>query len=101
MKLFKVARREYLDRVRRKSFVIGTILGPLLMGGMIVVPGLLFEHSPESRMSMAVIDLTKLAQETREIQQRVIRDLSALEFRSAGFMGHVQIRAGRRVSWAA
>jgi ABC-2 type transport system permease protein len=58
MKLFKVAKREYLDRVRRKSFVIGTILGPILMGAMIVVPGLLFEHSPESRMSMAVVDLT-------------------------------------------
>ena len=58
MKLFKVAKREYIDRVRRKSFVIGTILGPILMGAMIIVPGLLFEHSPESRMSMAVIDLT-------------------------------------------
>jgi ABC-2 type transport system permease protein len=58
MKLFKVAKREYLDRVRRKSFVIGTILGPILMGGMIVVPGLLFEHSPEARMSMAVVDLS-------------------------------------------
>jgi ABC-2 type transport system permease protein len=58
MKLFKVAKREYLDRVRRKSFVIGTILGPLLMGGMIVVPGLLFEHTPESRVTLAVVDNT-------------------------------------------
>ena len=58
MKLLKVAKREYLDRVRRKSFVIGTVLGPLLMGGMIVVPGLLFEHTPESRVNIAVIDLT-------------------------------------------
>ncbi|MGD1047869.1 MAG: ABC transporter permease [Candidatus Krumholzibacteriaceae bacterium] len=58
MKLLKVAKREYLDRVRRKSFVIGTILGPLLMGGMILVPGLLLEHTPESRVNIAVIDLT-------------------------------------------
>lgn len=58
MKLLKVAKREYLDRVRRKSFVIGTVLGPLLMGGMIVVPGLLLEHTPESRVNIAVIDLT-------------------------------------------
>ena len=33
MKLAKVAKREYLDRVRKKSFLIGTILGPLLIGG--------------------------------------------------------------------
>ena len=58
MKLLKVAKREYIDRVRRKSFVIGTLLGPLLMGGMIVVPGLLLEHTPETRVDMAVIDLT-------------------------------------------
>jgi len=59
MKLFKVAKREYLDRVRRKSFVIGTILGPLLMGAWIVLPGLLFEHAPESRMNIAVVDLSR------------------------------------------
>lgn len=58
MKLLIVAKREYLDRVRKRSFVIGTILGPLLMGAMILVPGLLYEHSPESRVDMAVIDLT-------------------------------------------
>ena len=59
MKLLIVAKREYLDRVRKRSFVIGTILGPLLMGAMILVPGLLYEHSPESRVDMAVIDLTR------------------------------------------
>jgi ABC-2 type transport system permease protein len=58
MKLFKVAKREYLDRVRRKSFVIGTILGPLLMGGMIILPGLLFEHASEGVVNMAVVDRT-------------------------------------------
>jgi len=59
MKLLTVARREYLDRVRKRSFVIGTILGPLLMGGMILVPGLLYEHTPESRLNMAVVDLSR------------------------------------------
>lgn len=58
MKLLKVAKREYLDRVRRKSFVIGTVLGPLLMGVWMILPGLLFEHAPESRMNIAVVDLS-------------------------------------------
>lgn len=59
MKLLKVAKREYLDRVRKKSFLIGTILGPLLMGGWILVPGLLMEHAPEGRATVAVVDLTQ------------------------------------------
>ncbi len=59
MRLLKVAKREYLDRVRKRSFVIGTILGPILMGGMILVPGLLYEHTPENRVNMVVIDFTR------------------------------------------
>ncbi len=58
MKLLKVAKREYLDRVRRKSFLVGAILGPVLMGGFILVPGLLFEHAAEGPVTMAVVDLS-------------------------------------------
>jgi len=32
-KLWAIVKREYVERVRTKGFVIGTILGPLLMGG--------------------------------------------------------------------
>lgn len=58
MKLLKVAKREYLERVKKKSFLIGTILGPLLMATMIVLPGLLFELSPETQDKIAVVDRT-------------------------------------------
>ena len=37
-KLWAVIRREYLERVRTKGFVIGTVLGPLLMAAMMIVP---------------------------------------------------------------
>ena len=56
--MLKVAKREYLERVKKKSFVIGTILGPLLMATMIVLPGLLFELSPETQEKIAVVDRT-------------------------------------------
>jgi ABC-2 type transport system permease protein len=58
MKLLTVAKREYLERVRKRSFLIGTLLGPLLMGAMIIVPGLLFQHAPEGRTDLAVVDLS-------------------------------------------
>ena len=37
-KILTVIRKEYLERVRSKSFLIGTLLGPLLMSMFIVVP---------------------------------------------------------------
>ena len=38
--IWLIARREYLERVRAKSFLIMTILIPLLMGGLLVGAGL-------------------------------------------------------------
>ena len=40
-KVLIVVRKEYLERVRSKSFVIGTLLGPLLMSLFILLPMLL------------------------------------------------------------
>ena len=37
-KLWWIVRREYIERVRTKAFVIGTILAPTLMAGMMIVP---------------------------------------------------------------
>jgi hypothetical protein len=31
---------EYLERVRSKAFIIATVLGPVLMGGLMVIPAL-------------------------------------------------------------
>jgi ABC-2 type transport system permease protein len=39
-KLWAIVKREYVERVRSKAFVVGTILGPLLMTAMILVPAL-------------------------------------------------------------
>ncbi len=58
MKLFKVVKREYLERVKKKSFLIGTILGPVMMAALVVAPGLLFELTPETQERIAVIDRT-------------------------------------------
>jgi len=37
-KLFLIIQREYFSRVKKKSFLIMTILGPLLMAGVMIVP---------------------------------------------------------------
>jgi ABC-2 type transport system permease protein len=40
-KMFAVLKREYLQTVRKKSFIIMTLIFPFLMAGLMVVPGLL------------------------------------------------------------
>ena len=37
-KLFLIIQREYFSRVKKKSFLIMTLLGPLLMAGVMIVP---------------------------------------------------------------
>jgi len=58
MKIFKVARREYLERVKKKSFLIGTLLGPILMAVLTLAPMFLLRHTGEEKTEMAVIDMT-------------------------------------------
>ncbi|MCU0640011.1 MAG: ABC transporter permease [Candidatus Krumholzibacteria bacterium] len=57
-KMFKVVKREYLERVKKKSFLIGTILGPALMAVLIFAPMLFMKYTPETRTRIAVIDMT-------------------------------------------
>jgi ABC-2 type transport system permease protein len=57
--IFLIARREYLERVRTKGFMIATILIPLLMGGGIAGSILIAKHSKSSSHIVIVsTDLT-------------------------------------------
>lgn len=57
-KMFTVMRREYLSRLKTKGFVISTILTPLLLIAMMVVPGLLLFLKSDKPKQIAVIDQT-------------------------------------------
>ena len=49
-KIWLIIKREYLVRVRKKSFIIMTILGPILMAALLVVPTYLAEENQENRI---------------------------------------------------
>lgn len=51
-----IVSREYLERVKRKSFIITTLLMPILMLGMMVLPGLITALSGPQEQTIAVID---------------------------------------------
>ncbi len=58
-KILLIIRREYLTRVKKRSFIIMTILGPLLMAGIVVVPIYIATTTNETKQ-VAVIDETGL-----------------------------------------
>ncbi len=57
-KLVAVIKREYVQRVRTKFFVIATILGPILMAAFTVVPGMMMMMRTGGPTHIAVVDLT-------------------------------------------
>ena len=59
-KIWIVAQREYATRVKKRSFIILTILMPFLMAAMIFVPLLLSVIGDSGRKTVAVIDNTGL-----------------------------------------
>ncbi|MBN2638160.1 MAG: ABC transporter permease [Bacteroidales bacterium] len=57
-KIFLIIKREYLTRVRKRSFLIMTFLGPILMAAMILLP-IYFSHLSENReQKVLVLDET-------------------------------------------
>ena len=48
-KIWLIIKREYLVRVRKKSFIIMTIVGPLLMAALLIVPTYIANESQEKR----------------------------------------------------
>lgn len=52
-----IIKREYLTRVRKKSFIVMTILGPILLCALCVVPVLL-QEAEQSRTEIIVVDNT-------------------------------------------
>jgi ABC-2 type transport system permease protein len=59
IKFLAIVKREYLQRVRSKMFVIMTILGPLMLAVFTVVPGLLFTIKAGGATRIAIVDLTE------------------------------------------
>lgn len=54
-KIFIIIKREYLDRIRKKTFLISTLLFPLLYLGLIFGSGYLAEKN-KTRLKVAVVD---------------------------------------------
>jgi ABC-2 type transport system permease protein len=59
-----VVAREYLQRVRTKGFVIGTVAGPILLLAIVVIPGVLGARGALAERHIGLIDRTGVLAET-------------------------------------
>ena len=57
-KLFTVVKREYLQRVRSKLFIVATLLGPFVMSFFAIVPALIFSIDAGGPDHIVVVDQT-------------------------------------------
>jgi len=62
-KLWTIVVREYLVRVKSKSFILATILTPLAFGAFIVVSGLISAYSQDKNYNILVHDASHLTGE--------------------------------------
>jgi len=56
--VWAVIRREYLQRIRSRSFLIGTLAAPLLMIVLIVIPAVITGRGNDTERTVTVVDRT-------------------------------------------
>jgi len=53
--IFHIIKREYSTRVRKRSFIVMTVLGPILMAALMIVPAIISHMSDEQKV-VAIVD---------------------------------------------
>jgi ABC-2 type transport system permease protein len=61
-KISLIIQREYTTRVRKRSFIIMTLLTPVLLAAMIIIPGYLATKEDNQAKVIAVIDKTNITE---------------------------------------
>jgi ABC-2 type transport system permease protein len=73
-KISVIIKREYITRVRKKSFIIMTILAPLLMAAIIIVPTILMMNQGGEFKKIAVVE------DNSDLFKGVIKNTKEAEF---------------------
>lgn len=72
-KIFAILKREYLERVRTKSFLIATFFGPVLMAVLLILPAWL---ATKTRISTDVANVVVIDASGTDLGDRVAKQLS-------------------------
>lgn len=81
-KILLIIQREYLTRVKKKSFIIMSLLGPVIMALVMVVPIWLAQNSSDDQ-KVLVIDQSTIFEKKLESSSKIKFSFSELEFENA------------------
>ena len=73
-KFLAIVKREYVQRVRTKLFIVMTILGPVLLAVFTIVPGLLFSIKTGGATRIAIVDQTEGAKLYGPLRTALLRE---------------------------
>ena len=68
-KISKIIQREYITRVRKKSFIVMTILGPILFAALMVAPMLISKLDDGTERKIAVVDSSSIFDYTKILKE--------------------------------
>jgi ABC-2 type transport system permease protein len=99
-KISVIIKREYITRVRKKSFIIMTLLAPLLIAALVILPPLMMMNSDKQYKKIAVIEdgppvFKNVIQDTKDedfvyLENVKVSDLKQ-NFEQAGYYGILYI----------
>lgn len=90
-KFWIIIRREYLQSVRTKTFIVWTLLGPLLFVGLMTLPALIIQFRAGGPTRLAILDQTGRMHE--RARQSIQRGDAASEEETAPASGRQDERA--------
>lgn len=100
-KLLAIIKREYLQKVRTKFFVIMTILGPVMLVVFTIVPSLLFSMKTGEDTRIAILDQTGDSRLYDSIRRSLLRlDREQVTNKQAGIADTVNSNTKDRVEKA-
>jgi len=97
-KLKAIIKREYLTRVRAKSFILWTALSPLLMLGLIIAP-LMLARGLRQQQIISILDQTNDATLYERVEQALVADENSFdryELRREAAQDEEDVEARRR-----
>ena len=71
-KIYLVIAREFTERVRKKSFIVTTLLMPLFMIGMMVAPSLMMLYGTSEQKQVVVVDKSGIIAERMISSEEVV-----------------------------
>lgn len=81
-KILLILQREYLSRVKKKSFIVMTLLGPILLGAVMIIPMYLAMNSA-SDQKILVVDESKIFTNNLENGDKIKFDYIELSLNNA------------------